>query len=498
MRILFQLPRTNVLRHFDSVALELADRGHEVVIATPGRSNDWPLPETVLSHRGITRRVSPAAREDAWKEAATDFRTLVDCGHYLESPFFEAEKLRHRAFRTLARTLTGDRTRHLSARCPSCRHKLVDGDFGALQPALGRAASARLRNLARLIENAIPSAPGHEQFLRDERPDIVLVSPLVRFGSEQSDWVKSARALGIPVGFPVFSWDNLTTKGIIHVEPDRVFVWNALQKREATEYYGIPAEKVVVTGAPRFDSFIALTPSVDRQSYCRAFNLDPDAPIVTYLCSSEFVAGHEVAFVERWIGELRQDSRLAHCNVIVRPHPRSVRQWSGVDLTHYGRVALSSSRALNADQSLYDALYHSTALVGLNTSAQIEAAILGKPVFTLLAPGFEDGQQGTLHFRYLLREEGGFVEIAKGLPEHRTHLANALCGKYDADGVRRAVERFIRPEGWHRPATPILADAILELAPGKRSAVRRWLGTGVKPLKSARVKGAGPAHRSET
>jgi len=485
MRILFHLPRTNVLRHFDSVAIALADRGHDVVIGTPGRSNDWPLPEAVTSHPRIRCQVCPEAREDEWKDAATDFRTIVDCGHYLESPFFEAEKLRSRAFRTLAQTLTGERTRHLTARCPHCETKLIDGDFGSLRPSLGDAAEGRLRNLTRLIERAIPSDPGRERFLEHERPDVVLVSPLVRFGSEQADWVKSARALGIPVGFPVFSWDNLTTKGIIHVEPDRIFVWNAVQRREAIEYYGIAPEKIEITGAPRFDSFIALRPSVDRETYCREFALDPAAPIVTYLCSSEFVAGHEVAFVEQWLEAIRRDPRLASCNVIVRPHPRSVRQWSDADVTRHGRVGLSLSRVLNADQSLYDALHHSAAVVGLNTSAQIEAGILGKPVLTLLAPGFEEGQQGTLHFRHLLREEGGFVELAKDLDEHRDHLARALAGTYDAGDIQRAVEAFIRPAGWHQPVTPILADAITRLAPAKTSGARRWFDSATRTSRRA-------------
>jgi hypothetical protein len=480
MRILFHLPRTNVLRHFDGVVVALADEGHAITIATPGKSNDWPLPAAVTSHERIVCRVCPETREDEWKDAATDFRTLVDCGHYLESPFFEAEKLRNRAFRSLAQAITGDRTRHLAARCPSCNLKFVDGDFGSLRPSLGDEAAARMRRLVRLIEEAIPSDPGRERFLREENPDIVLVSPLVRFGSEQSDWVKSAKALGIPVGFPVFSWDNLTTKGIIHVVPDRVFVWNDVQKREATQYCGIPAANVVVTGAPRFDPFIDLKPSVDRNAYCGPLGLDPSAPIVTYLCSSEFVAAHEAAFVEQWIQEIRSDSRLQACNVIVRPHPRAVRQWSEVDVTRHGRVALSLSRALNADQSLYDALYHSTAVVGLNTSAQIEAGILGKPVLTLLAPGFEEGQQGTLHFRYLLREDGGFVELARDLAQHRDHLAAALAGQYSAHDIRRAVAQFIRPHGWDRPVTPILADAITALAPERESTVRRWFGSATR------------------
>lgn len=480
MRVLFQLPRTNVLRHFDDVVLLLADQQHDVVIATPGKANDWPLPEAVVAHPRIALRVCPEARADDWNVAATDFRTLVDCGHYLEPPFFEAEKLRSRAFRHVAQAMTGDRTRHLTARCPDCGTKLVDGALAQVVPSIGGEAPSRLHRLARLVEQAIPSDPGRERFLRDERPDVVLVSPLVRFGSEQADWVKSARALGIPVGFPVFSWDNLTTKGIVHVQPDRVFVWNEVQRDEAAAYHGIPPDQVVVTGAPRFDSFMALSPSLDRAAYCRAHGLDPAVPIVTYLCSSDFVAGREVAFVESWIAALRADPRLAASNVIVRPHPRSVRQWAEVDLARHGRVAVAMSRALNADQTLYDALHYSAAVVGLNTSAQIEAGILGRPVLTLLAPGFEQGQQGTLHFRYLLREAGGFVELAQTLDEHRGHLARALAGGYDPGDVQRAVARFIRPLGWDRPAGPILADAIVSLGRARPSVVQRWFG-GSRP-----------------
>ncbi len=331
-----------------------------------------------------------------------------------------------------------------------------------------------------MIEDSIPSDPGRERFLQEESPDVVLVSPLVRFGSEQSDWVKSAKALGIPVGFPVFSWDNLTTKGVIHVEPDRVFVWNAVQKREATEYDGIPSEKVVITGAPRFDSFMELRPSVDRDAYCQSLNLDPAAPIVTYLCSSEFVAGHEVAFVEQWIAEIRNDPRLSSCNVIVRPHPRSVRQWSEVDLARHGRVGLSLSRVLNADQSLYDALHHSAAVVGLNTSAQIEAGILGKPVLTLLAPASRKARAArSTSVTCSAKKVGSWSSptiststrrISRAPSAEVTTSARFAARSRDSSGPRVGIDL----------STPILATAITDMAPEKPSVVRRWLHSATR------------------
>ena len=55
----------------------------------------------------------------------------------------------------------------------------------------------------------------------------------------------------------VGSWDHLTTKGLIHEVPDRVLVWNEAQKQEAIALHGVPAERVLVTGAQAYDHWFA-------------------------------------------------------------------------------------------------------------------------------------------------------------------------------------------------------------------------------------------------
>ena len=62
---------------------------------------------------------------------------------------------------------------------------------------------------------------------------MVILSPLIDLGSSMTDLVKSARAAGIPSAQLLFSWDNLSTKGRIHRQPDWMFVWNERQRREA-------------------------------------------------------------------------------------------------------------------------------------------------------------------------------------------------------------------------------------------------------------------------
>jgi hypothetical protein len=122
------------------------------------------------------------------------------------------------------------------------------------------------------------------------------------------------------------------------------------------------------------------------------------------------------------------------------------------------------AQGMNGDQTLFDTVHHSAAVVGLNTSAELEAGIVGRPVFTLLVPEFSGGQQGTLHFDYPLKEHGGFVEIAADFAMHRRQLASAIAGDYDPAAIRSFIREFLRPHGLDTAATALMADAVETLA----------------------------------
>ncbi len=465
MRILFHVTLTTMLRHFESVVLALADRGHTIRIASHRSPEIQPPPELV-EHPRVAFITSPGRRGDDWSAPIHELRALRDYVRYLDRRFKSATKLRARALRTAVKAVTHDERAHLVHRCPKCDARLVDDDVGQMLRGFGKHGVKNLDKLLALMERTIPSATVLEDFLKAEQPDLLLVSPLVNLGSYQADFVKSAKALHIPVVYPVFSWDNLSTKGLIHVEPDGVLVWNERQRTEAIEMHGVSPERIVVTGAPRFDPFFAMTPETTREQFSAIHGLEPRQPIVVYLCSSEFVAGGEVDFVRRWIDEVRREPSLRSCNILIRPHPRQQKPWKQFAVPD-ARVAIARPQAMNADPTLFDTVYHGAAVVGLNTSAQLEAGILGRPVLTILAPEFSDGQQGTLHFSYLLKEHGGFVEVAPDFDTHRRQLAAAVCGDYDPRAIRGFIQEFLRPQGIDRPATPFMVEAIEEFAQSK-------------------------------
>jgi hypothetical protein len=453
MRILFFLHNISRTRHFDSVLAALAERGHCVILAAENRSRDklFVLPKSAnrvnrrLAARNLRGRIElvscPVRRTDEWAQVAPTLRRARDYVRFMDPRYQHADKLRRRS----------------AAHAPQGWPGFLDA-----RPWLQKRRRALARALS-LAEDVIPSDARFEDFIRSEKPDLVLVTPLVDYGSYQTDYVKSAHRLGLPVGFLPFSWDNLTNRGIIRVQPDRVLVWNEMQKAEAVDLHHVPPDRVVVTGAPRFDQFFVMTPSTTREHFCHNIGLDPAQRLLLYVCSSEFVAPLEIEFVRRWVAGVRSaaDPSVRSASILVRPHPAHLKPWDGVTLSEFpNAVRWFSHETLNADQGLYDSLFHSNAVVGLNTSAMIEAGILGKPVHTILAKEFAGGQEQTLHFGYLRASHGGLLHEAGCLDEHVRQLASAIQACPEGTQERRFVERFVRPHGIDRPVTPLMVEEI--------------------------------------
>jgi hypothetical protein len=325
--------------------------------------------------------------------------------------------------------------------------------------------------MLRQFEQAVPRSPELIDFLRAQAPDIVLLTPLVDLGSPQLDQYLAARAAGLRTVLCVGSWDHLSSKSILRAAPDLVTVWNETQQREAIEMHGIPAARIAVTGAQCYDQWFDRRPSRSRQDFCEQLGLDPSKPLVLYVCSSLFhKTVIEAKFVERWIAAVRgsADPLLREAGIVVRPHPARLNEWHTTDLTEFRNVALFGSHPVDpaAKNDYFDSFYHAAAVVGLNTSAFLEAGVAGKPVLTVLLPEIsEDNQEGTIHFHYLMTVGGGLLQPARSLDEHVAQLAATLADSSTGVARARAFTRaFIRPQGLDVPSTPRFADAIEQAA----------------------------------
>jgi hypothetical protein len=335
--------------------------------------------------------------------------------------------------------------------------------------------AARLR----AVDRAVPACRSHKRFIRNLQPDVLLVTPLLSHSGQQSEYLRAAASLGVPTAYCVASWDNLTTKGAMRGDPDYILLWNDIQKKEAMALHGAAAERILVTGAQYFDEWFVRRPSRDRKDFCSVVGLPPDRPILTYMCSSNFMAPNERAFVLKWIAALRRSAapELAEAGVLIRPYPEYAEQWREVDFSPHGNVVVWPSNGEyaiteSAKRNFYDSVYHSLAVVGVNTTAMIESAIIGRCVLSVLASEFNESQSNTIHFSYLKQENGGFLYLARDLDEHIAHLEIILR---EADRMSQQIARFVahfaRPHGIRQPCVPLVAQAIealKEAAPQKR------------------------------
>ena len=475
MKILFVMNSPEYLRFYDSAIEELASRGHEVTLAVRKEGDKKPVGLGGLqAYAGRVSVLGVAPKHHGlWGEIAYGVRGTMDFVRYLHPRFAAARALRARMKRK---------------GCPPA-YRWLD--------RIPRLSPDRVRTAQRMLmaaDRAIPVSRQIAEVLREQQPDVLLVSPLVEVASEQVDWIKAARALGIRTAACIASWDNLTNKGLLRIEPDLVLVWNEAQKREAQDYHYMPERKVAVTGAQLFDKWFVKTATRSREEFCARVGLPDARPFVLFTGSSSFISetNAEVAFVRRWIEALRasDDSNLRDINILVRPHPYNCHAWAHDPLAGTAGTGVFPARGYNPIDpdnraDFFDSIYHCAAVVGINTSAMVEAAIIGRPVCSILAKEFAGTQEGTIHFHYLLPENGGFLRIASSLDEHVRQLGDRLRDPEAARAeTQRFVSHFIRPHGLDRPATPIFADAIERLYAAPAPAPEpgwRW-AFAVRPL----------------
>jgi hypothetical protein len=170
----------------------------------------------------------------------------------------------------------------------------------------------------------------------------------------------------------------------------------------------------------------------------------------------------------RWIEALRRsdDPRLRDLGVLVRPHPERLKEWVGVPLDRFANVAFHGRNPIDGESKndYFDSLYYSSAVVGLVTSAFLEAAIVGRPVLTITLPEYRLHQEEMVHFQYLTEVEGGLLQSSPDLETHLAQLAEAVAldGRRD-DRNLRFLKAFVRPDGLDTPATPVFVRALERL-----------------------------------
>lgn len=476
------------VRNFEHTLRGLAARGHavELLLAPTGKGSDSHsrvLGRMLEEHPNLSCTTLDLRSSDPWVLLGEQLRAARDYLRYLEPAMAGSGKARTRARRN----------------APPWARRLAEGRIGR-----SPRARALLDRVLRAAADAVPPGRDIVELLAEHRPDLVLVTPLIST-FRQPEFVQAAHALGIPAAVCVTSWDNLTTKGLVHGVPEVLAVWNETQRTEAVELHGLPREIVAVTGAHTYDHWFGWRPSRERAAFLAEVGLPGDRPYLLYLCSSGFIAGagDELETVAEWIAGLRgrPEPGVAGIGVLVRPHPANAAYWEEIDpAERFGPgVAVWPLHDSDPDDDrsrsdYFDSIFHAAAVVGVNTSAMIESAIVGRPVLSIARPEFRDTQERSIHFSYLRSVGGGLVTFAEDADEHARQVAAIVAGRWDDGGRREAfLAEFIRPHGLGVAAAPAMLQALEDAAARPVRAPRpspgtRLLRVALRPV--ARLAGA--------
>ena len=450
-RIVFGALHFTYFRNYDSVIRALAADGHEVHLTAdePESMGGLELVQHLgASCPGVTWGFTPSLDDWRWRPFALWIRRTLEYIRFLDRYYDPIPKYRFRA--------------------KSRASRLVVALFavpGLNRQAFRRAAAAVLS----AFERAIPPPDSLIDFFREQRADAVLLASVTNPGAPQLDHLKAAQAIGARTVMTVWSWDHLSGKAWIRIPPDLVLVWNEAQRTEAIDLHGLPADRIVVTGAQCYDQWFERQPSRSREQFVAEHGLDPQRPLLLYVCSVLARPNpHETPFVLEWIDAVRRsdDPAIRDANILIRPHPERLEQWQSVDLSRFACVAIAGRNPIDdcSRDEYFDSLFFSRAVVGLVTSAFLEAAIVGRPVFTVMKPEYRMHQMGSPHFRYLIEIEGGLLHTADDWAAHVRQL-ESISPEDVAERQRltRFIEAFVRPFGMAQPATPTFVSAVEEL-----------------------------------
>ena len=326
----------------------LHDAGIELVFAEGRRGHG--IPAALLDLSRVSVAPVPLEREGKDAKTVRTFRHTANVVRFLDPTMEGGSWTRNALMKTVL-----EKFKHPDAKAP-------------IKPDLPEPVWQKLTTFTRDLERLLPPHPELEQAIRNLRPDAVLLLSRIGKNSVELDVLKVARQLRIPSILLVWSWDNLTSKAVLNEHPDHLLVWNDEMAWEANAYHGVAPERIKVVGAPLFDRFF----EVARD----APDVRPTEPGLLYVGSSPYASDDESAICDEWIAAIRHspDPRLANARIVIRPHPAD-HSWDGWRPPD-NRVALSTSHK-GEPERLLALIRDASVVVGLNTSAEIEAASPG-------------------------------------------------------------------------------------------------------------------------
>jgi hypothetical protein len=323
----------------------------------------------------------------------------------------------------------------------------------------------------------------------------MLTLSTMRYHSFDLPAVVAARALGIPCGTLIQSWDNLSSKtAVLPPWLERYWSWSDWMTEELlTLNPRLRRDQVAWVGSPQFDFHLRPELLETREAYCQRMGLNPAQPFLVVGTGTAKWMPCEPPTVIELIEALAR--RIPPCQVLVRLHPKDDgKRWEEerARVEKMGAVIQVTAPSTHMDEGGFvppkeffrdqvNCLHHSAVVLNTASTLTVDASILDRPVICFgydAVPDdkFPEGRalaySQSTHYSPLVATGG--VKVVHSL-EHCVQTIQAYLDNpaLDRAGRREIVARVMgEADGGagERLAAEVLAMAERRLAEPKRVA----------------------------
>lgn len=348
-----------------------------------------------------------------------------------------------------------------------CDHKIGSFLFAWIFGLLGR--SQAVRTCIRLVDLRFSSKGFFNLLLDRYHPDFIFST------DPQNDndvsLMQDARSHGIPIIAMVRSWDNPTQR-IFRIFPDRMLAGSIAIGEECVVIHGFPKEKLVITGQPHYDRYLA-APIKPKEQFFKEFGLDPNKRLIMYAPVGDVTLIMKENDMDQYVMEILAS---LDAQVLVRfPPDENVRLVNfnkpPTMVIHRPGHAFKNTQFTDReirredDDSLIDQIYYSSVVVTGPTSICLDAAFMDKPVIAVdCYPSERDFFQKVYQYSYshmkkMLGLKGVHFAATKDdlLAQINTYLENPAADSEGRARIRRQWFSHADGHACERVAAEVLA-----------------------------------------
>lgn len=250
--------------------------------------------------------------------------------------------------------------------------------------------------------------------------------------------LNEARSNNIKMLAMVRSWDNLTSKGLIRVIPNRLIVWNEIIKNEAIKYHQIKSNTISIVGIPHYDDYKKYDYS-NKQAFFQKIGGDMNKKLVLVIPIGDRYLRDNT--VDRDIVSILDKNLPKDYQILVRMPPGDyVRELENKPLNQFSRISVMFDRSYmvtdniktteirkDDDIHLGQTLFWSDIVISGPSTVVIDAVYMNKPTILFGFDGYEKREYYDSIRRYydydnflpiiksggakLASSEGNFIEL---------------------------------------------------------------------------------------